>query len=444
MLALGGVVGQAVDAAGGVVVPAVGEDGDGLPAAARQAGEVGAGGGGHQLGPDPPGPTVDLKGGGSGGVGYGAHAGDGLELLGEHDAEARLQGALPDPAGDGLVLGCPGGRLRVEVCQGLVLGLPQQLADDAEGGGPGDLAESAVGLEAAVAHALVAQAALASLQVVAGDDEQAPQGLGGVQVGEVPGASGHGVVQEQGRACVAALPALDGVGSGGDLQVGRCPAGGQLQAQEEGGPQGVQGEAVSGVGQGQDEGDGLGLQVAHEVDLGDVLQGVGAPPAPGPVLAGGAGPGGPVEFAAGLAQAEVVCGHLLPGQAVHRIAAGGLARVEPAQREPAVAGGPEAVGLHPPLALDPPGIEVGQGQHLEAGTDPVIVGVPDAGVVLGDVGEDAGQAQHPARPPDVGDGGIQAPVALAGRRGRLLLGGPDVDVAAGLAAEPPLGLLRQV
>ena len=50
------------------------------------------------------------------------------------------------------------------------------------------------------------------------------------------------------------------------------------------------------------------------------------------------------------------------------------------------------------------GVEVGQGQDLEVGAEPLVAGVPDAGVVLGDVGEDPRQAQDPARAPDVGDG----------------------------------------
>ena len=110
----------------------------------------------------------------------------------------------------------------------------------------------------------------------------------------------------------------------------------------------------------------------------------------------------------------------------------------------AVAGHPEPGGLHVPLAHCAGGVEVGQGQDLEVGAEPLVAGVPDAGVVLGDVGEDPAQAQDPPGPSDLGNVGVTAPGALRGRGGSGLLRLAHVDVAAGLAAEPPLGLVAQV
>ena len=55
-----GVVGEAVVRATGVEIAAVGEDGDGTAAAGAQAGEVGAGAAGVELGTDPPAAPVDL------------------------------------------------------------------------------------------------------------------------------------------------------------------------------------------------------------------------------------------------------------------------------------------------------------------------------------------------------------------------------------------------
>ena len=263
-------------------------------------------------------------------------------------------------------------------------------------------------------------------------------------VGEVTGASGHGVVQQEGGAGLAGGAAGHGVGDGGDAQVVGGAAGGDLQSQEDRGGQRVHPHPVGGETQRQDEGECLGAQLAHEVDGDHVLGGVAAVAAPGPVLTGGGGPRVRVELAAGLAQAEVPRGEGVAGDPVDALTGQGPPGVEPAQVHAAVAGHPEPGGLHVPLAHRAGGVEVGQGQDLEVGAEPLVAGVPDAGVVLGDVGEDPAQAQDPPGPSDLGNVGVTAPGALRGRGGPGLLRLAHVDVAAGLAAEPPLGLVVQV
>ena len=120
-------------------------------------------------------------------------------------------------------------------------------------------------------------------------------------VGEVAGASGHGVVQQEGGAGLAGGAAGHGVGDGGDTQVVGGAAGGELQPQEDRGGQRVHPHPVGGETQRQDEGECLSAQLTHEVDGDHVLGGVAAVAAPGPVLAGGGGPRVRVELAAGLA-----------------------------------------------------------------------------------------------------------------------------------------------
>ena len=56
-------------------------------------------------------------------------------------------------------------------------------------------------------------------------------------VGEVTGASGHGVVQQEGGTGLAGGAAGHGVGHGGDAQVVGGAAGGDLQSQEDRGGQ---------------------------------------------------------------------------------------------------------------------------------------------------------------------------------------------------------------
>ena len=443
-LALGGVVGETVVRPGGVVAAPVDEDGDGGPAGRAQAGEVGAGAQCVELRADSPAAPVDLEGGRPGGVPDGAHGHLLAQAVDEFGAEAHLEGALPGAGPHGLIGDVPQGPVRVQVGEGNLGARSQELADGVKGGGAGDLAGERMGLEAVGAHAPVLGAARAAFQAPAGAHEELPEVGGVVMIGEVSGAAGNGVVQEEGGAGLAGGAAGDGVGDDGDAQVVGGPAGGDLQAQADGGRQGFDAHPVGGEAEGEHEGDRLGAQLPHEIDGDDVLGGVGAVRAPGPVLAGGGGPGVRVELAARLAQAEVPRGDGQARDPVDALAGQGPPGVEPAQAHAAVAGQPEAGGPHAPLAHRALGVEVGQGEDLEAGADPIITGVPDPGVVPGDVGEDPRQAQDPARAPDVGDGGPPAPRALGGRGGPAPLRAPDVGVTAGLAAEPPLGLVGEV
>ena len=433
--------------AGGVVAAPVGEDGDGAAAAGAQAGEVGAGSARVELGADPPAAPVDLQRGGARGVAGETHCHLLAQELDECGAKAHLQGALPGAGAHGLVGDAPRGGLRVEVGEhgiGAHGVHSQELADGVEGGGPGDLAGDGVGLEAVGAHVLLPGAARAVLEASAGAHQEAPELGGVVVIGEVAGASGHGVVQEEGGTGLAGGAARHGVGDADDAQVGGGPSGDDLQPHEDRGGQGVHPHPVGGESQGEDEGEGLGAQLAHEVHGDGVLDGVAAVPAPGTVLASVGNPGARVELAAGLAQAEVPGGDGGARDPVDALTGQGSAGVEPAQIHGAIAGQPEPGVLHAPLAHRARGVEVGHRQDLEMGADPVVAGVPDSGVVPGDVGEDPGQAQDPPGAPDVGDGGVAAPRALRRRRGHPHLGAPDVGVSAGPAAEPPLRLLAQV
>ena len=174
-----------------------------------------------------------------------------------------------------------------------------------QGGSAGDLGGDGVGPQAVRAHVLALGAARAALQALAGAEEEAPESGGVVVVGEVAGAPGDGVVEQEGGAGLAGGAVGDGVGDAGDAEVVGGAAGGDLQSQEDRGGQRVHAHPVGGEAERQDEGERLGAQLAHEVDGDDVLGRVAAVPAPGPVLAGGGGPRVRVELAAGLAQAEV-------------------------------------------------------------------------------------------------------------------------------------------
>ena len=290
---------------------AVGEDGDGTVAAGAQAGEVGAGAAGVELGADPPAAPVNLQGGRPRGVAGGAYGHLLAQELGECGAETHLQGALPGAGAYGLVGDCPLGDLWVELGEHAlgVLGAgglqSEELADGVQSRGAGDFCGDGVGPQAVRAHVLALGAARAALQVLAGADEEVPEPAGVVVVGEVTGASGHGVVQQEGGTSLTGGAAGHGVGDGGDAQVVGGAAGGDLQSQEDRGGQRVHPHPVGGETERQDKGECLSAQLAHEVDGDHVLGGVAAVAAPGPVLAGGGGPGVRVELAAGLAQAEV-------------------------------------------------------------------------------------------------------------------------------------------
>ena len=93
-----------------------------------------------------------------------------------------------------------------------------------------------------------------------------------------------------------------------------------------------------------------------------------------------------------------------------------------------------------PLTRRPTRVEIGQGEDLESGAHAFVIGIADTGVVLGHVREDSGQVQDPSGPSDVGDGGGAAAGALTRRRRCTLLRIVHVDVAAGLAGQPPLRL----
>ena len=227
----------------GVEVAAVGEDGDGTAAAGAQAGEVGAGAAGVELGPDPPAAPVDLQRGRARGVAGGAHGHLLAQELGERGAEAHLQGAFPGAGAYGLVGDLPQGDLRVELGEHAfgVLGAgvlqSKQLADGVQGRGAGHLSGHGVGPQAVRAHVLAFGTARAALQVLAGADEEVPEPGGVVMVGEITGASGHGVVQQEGGTGLAGGAAGHGVGDGGDAQVVGGAAGGDLQPQEDRGGQ---------------------------------------------------------------------------------------------------------------------------------------------------------------------------------------------------------------
>ena len=220
-----GVVGEAVVRATGVEIAAVGEDGDGTAAAGAQAGEVGAGAAGVKLGTDPPAAPVDLQRGRARRVAGGAHGHLLAQELGECGAEARLQGALPGAGAHGLVGDRPLGEVRVELGEHAfgVLGagvLPsQELADGVQGCGAGHLSGDGVGPQAVRAHVLALGAARAALQVLAGADEEVPDAGGVVMVGEITGASGHSVVQQESGTGLAGGAAGHGVGDGGNAQV---------------------------------------------------------------------------------------------------------------------------------------------------------------------------------------------------------------------------------
>ena len=184
-----------------MVAAAVGEDGDGTAASGAQAGEVGAGAAGVDLGTDPPAAPVDLQRGCARGVAGGAYGHLLAQELGECSAEAHLQGALPGAGAHGLVGDRPLGEVRVELGEhalgvlGAVVLPSQELADGVQGRGAGDFCGDGVGPQAVRAHVLALGAARAVLQVLAGADEEVPEPAGVVMVGEVSGAPGHGVVQ---------------------------------------------------------------------------------------------------------------------------------------------------------------------------------------------------------------------------------------------------------
>ena len=230
-----------------------------------------------------------------------------------------------------------------------------------QGRGAGDLGGDGVGPQAVRAHVLALGAARAALQVLAGADEEVPEPGGVVMVGEIAGAPGHGVVQQESGTGLAGGAAGHGVGDGCNAQVIGGATGGDLQSQEDRGGQRVHPHPVGGETERQDEGERLSTQLAHEVDGDHVLGGVAAVAAPGSVLAGGGGPRVRVELAAGLAQTEVPRGEGVARDPVDALAGQGPPGVEPAQVHAAVAGHPEPGGLHVPLAHRAGGVEVGQG-----------------------------------------------------------------------------------
>ena len=220
-----GVVGETVVRTTGVVAAAVGEDGDGTAAAGAQAGEVGAGAAGVELGTDPPTAPVDLQRRCARGVADGAHGHLLAQEFGECGAEAHLQGALPGAGAHGLVGDRPLGDLRVELGEhafdvlGAVVLPSQELADGVQGRGAGDLSGDGMGPQAVRAHVLALGAARAALQVLAGADEEVPEPGGVVMVGEIAGAPGHGVVQQEGGTGLTGGAAGHGVGDGCNAQV---------------------------------------------------------------------------------------------------------------------------------------------------------------------------------------------------------------------------------
>ncbi|OIQ89603.1 hypothetical protein GALL_284900 [mine drainage metagenome] len=114
-------------------------------------------------------------------------------------------------------------------------------------------------------------AALAVTNPLPGEHEQLTQAFGRSELGKVPGAAGHDVVQEQAVVVVAAV-AEGRVDDVGDLDVVGVPADLFAKAQEQGRGQARQGEGVAdGHGVGQPDEQTLGAQRAGEDDRTGVL-----------------------------------------------------------------------------------------------------------------------------------------------------------------------------
>ena len=245
------------------------------------------------------------------------------------------------------------------------------------------------------------------------------------QLGQVAGAAGDEVVQEEGVAVVEQR-VLDE----GDVEVVGRAAVVLAQPEQDGGGEAGHGEHVVAERDAlrQGEHDALGGELAGEQHGAGVLLVAVAVLAPGPVLVALVGQPGAVEVAAGLADPEPGPGEPVAGDGdlAGGVAAG--AEVVPAHvhalevRHPQPAGGVPAV-------LDGLRVDVGGGDDGEPGADALVVGVVDAGLVAPHERGDAGELDGLEPLADVVDAGL--PAAGAGGGGVVAV----VAVAA-VGAEP--------
>jgi len=298
------------------------------------------------------------------------------------------------------------------------------------GGRPGhlvDLTGRGERQQAAVAGQPSLVAALAGRHPAPGPVQQVPHAFRAGQLGQVAGAAGHDVVQQQRLDRRAGVIAghRDGDRGYGDV-VGQAPDL-FLQAQRDGRGEAGQREPVAERHrQRQPQHGALGGQGSGQREVAGVLGVAAAVPAPRLVFGPAVGAGVPIELAAALAQPEqrrrpTHAGEL-PGGAV------GAAGVDPPHVQAGEVLHPEGVPVDVPLLADPGGIDVGGQEDREPFLPALVGAVVDLGLVAVQLGRHAGEFDHVQPVFYPADPRIPAPRTRHRRRG---CGGQVGGVPAG-------------